>query len=161
MGKPDDYMPSSADNVPTSKNVMDSNMGTNSTIPANYETYNIDSNLPEVIGNDLPLFNNLDEIKVGENENIDLDSRVNDYLNSRNNIMESVDEPPSQRQMYETPLSQSVEAYGVNNNKNGELVHKENIVRGSIPSSTVESYKNLDAKIDAKFARITERIEKL
>jgi hypothetical protein len=153
-GNPNDYLPPVENRVPTEVSVMSSNNGSPY---LNNSEYNVDPNLPEVIGNELPLFNNIADITT--DETINIDDRVNDYLTNRNNIMSGVEEPPSQRKMYETPIDQSVEAYGFNN-KQAELVYKETQLRDGVSDNQVAQYKELDRKIDEKFSRITERIEK-
>jgi hypothetical protein len=155
-GNPNDYLPPVEPLVPTEVSVLSSNNVRD--ISSRNTEYLVDPNLPEVIGNSLPLFNNIADIAT-ENETIDLDNRINDYLTNRNSIMGGVEEPPSQRVMFETPISQSVEALGVNNNKHGELVSRETAMRNSVSNNQVAQYKELDRKIEEKFARITERIE--
>jgi hypothetical protein len=156
-GNPSDYLPPVDSLVPTEVSVLSSNNG--SPFNTNKNSYIVDSNLPEVIGNSLPLFDNISDI-TADSETVDLDSKVNDYLTARNNIMSgSIEEPPSQRAMYEIPLNQSVEANGTHNNKQAELVSRETELRSGVSNTQVAQYQALDRKIEEKFARITERIE--
>jgi hypothetical protein len=154
-GNPKDYLPPVSYMVPTEVEVLSSN---NEQALFKSNEYTVDTNLPEVIGNELPLFNNIAEI-TNDTETDDLDGKVNDYLSARNNIMSGVEEPPSQRVMYETPINRSVEANGTYTNKQAELVSKETNLRNGISDAQVVQYQELDRKIEEKFARITERIE--
>lgn len=155
-GNPNDYLPPVPSLVPTEVAVLSSNNV--NTTPLRNSEYIVDPNLPEVIGNSLPLFDNIADITV-DNENIDLDNRINDYLTNRNNIMGTVEEPPSQRVMFETPINQSVEANDNANTKQAELISRETAIRNGVSNNQVAQYKELDRKIEEKFARITERIE--
>jgi hypothetical protein len=154
-GNPNDYLPPVSQMVPTEVEVLYSN--NDSSLFKNND-YMVDTNLPEVIGNELPLFDNITEI-TNDRENVDLDDKVNDYLSARNNIMSGVEEPPSQRIMYETPINRSVEPNGTYTNKQAEIVSKENNLRDGVTDAQVVQYQELERKIDEKFSRITERIE--
>jgi hypothetical protein len=158
-GNPQDYLPPVASLAPTDVSVLSSSNSNMPPMNTNQNEYTVDPNLPEVIGNSLPLFDNIAEL-TADKETVDLDSRVNDYLSTRNNIMSGgVEEPPSQRIMYETPINRSVEANGTQNNKHAEIVSRETAIRSGVSDNQVVQYQELDRKIEEKFARITERIE--
>lgn len=156
---PQDYLPPVQSSAHSSSNVLYSNEDTkmkllnNSSL--NQSQYTIKNPLPDVIGTDLPLFDNINNVDMSSEEDIDLENRVNDYLTSRNNIMSGVDELPSQRAMYES----SVNASNTNNNKHVELVVKEQELRNNLSSGQIDMYERFENEINKKFAKITERIE--
>ena len=149
-----DYMP-----IPVVTNVNSINNTSSNTdnsfdkpVSSSDIAYKVSNEIPEIIGNDLPLFSNIDS--VINNEEINIDDKVNDYLNTRNNLME---EPPSMRPMYEKNIDPS----NILNHKNAELVSSENTLRNNLSSGEVSMYEELNNKMNDNFSRITKRMEEL
>lgn len=133
-------------------NSLDSNMSSTMVKPISENEYNVEPLFNDSVGSDLPFVNNLSEY----DETINIEDRINNYLTERNNISTTTPPvPPSQRVFYDDKVKPSDNAA----TQQAQLVEKETAMRRNLNPNQIEEYKSLDAKMDAKFAEITKRIE--
>lgn len=155
-------IPHENNNIPTSMNASINELSSSNDYSLinnnnNLSNYTIDKNLPEMIGNNLPLINNIEDLDNTNTNDINL--KVDTYLKERNNIISNDNNLNDQKKIYNTPLNESVDGTGIMNHKNAELVSVENKIRKNVDDDKIDEYNNIRRDINNKFADITKRIE--
>lgn len=121
----------------------------------NNSKYIINENIPEIIGHDLPLFDN-----INDNTSDNLDSRVSNYLENRNKLMSNNDSINNNNSMSNNLKNKlnTEEPYDPQDINNVELINIESDLQNRKNMSS-EYIKEINNLIENKFHDLTKRIE--